>query len=238
MTTTAVPPIASGSHEGRLERTTARVTGLLYLAMVPTGVVGFLAIRPRLYDEASAEATLANLITHETLAQVGIGIELSIVLIQALAALWFFRLFRRVDSFAAGSIAAFGLVNAVAVMVSAALLGVALDAAVDPSSVGDAADVAQLSYSLGGHLWTVGGLFFGLWLVPMGWCALRAGFPRLLGWVLIIGGAGYVASTFVSHFTPSMIADVLVVPATVGELWMIGYLLWAPRRIFSDARAD
>lgn len=233
MTTTAVPPRTDESHVGRPERTTARVAGLFYLAMVPTGALSFLVIRPRLYDEASAEATLANLVSHETLARSGIGLELGLVLAQALAAVWLFRLFRRVDSFAAGTLAAFGLVNAAAIMVSAALLGVALDAALSPSSVGEAASVAQASYSLGGHLWTVGGLFFGLWLIPMGWCALRAGLPRALGWVLVAGGVGYVASTVLAYLAPGPVADLLVAPATVGELWMIGYLLWAPRRAFA-----
>lgn len=238
MTTIAVPPVTGELDGGMLERRTARLAGLLYLAMVPAGALGFLMIRPRLYDAGSADATLATLAAQETLARVGIGIELCLVVVQALAAVWFFRLFRRVDSFAAGSIAAFGLVNAVAVMVSAALLGVALDAAIDPSSVGDPAGVAQASYSLGGHLWTVGGLFFGLWLVPMGWCALRAGMPRVLGWVLIAGGVGYVASTFAAYLAPAAVADVLVLPATVGELWMIGYLLWAPRRVFGRRGAQ
>ena len=52
---------------------------------------------------------------------------------QALTALWFFRLFPSVDSFAAGAIAVFGMVNAVAILGSAALLATALDAAGDAS---------------------------------------------------------------------------------------------------------
>lgn len=55
---------------------------------------------------------------------------------------------------------------------------------------------------LGGSLWDVGAVFFGLWLIPMGFLTLRSGVPRPLGWI----------------------------PATVGEFWMIGWLLWHASR--------
>ncbi|MQA61230.1 MAG: DUF4386 family protein [Actinophytocola sp.] len=78
------------------------------------------------------------------------------------------------------------------------------------------------------NLWGVGNVFFGLWLIPMGLAALRSGWtPRPLGWVLIAGGVGYVLSAFVRYLVPSAdpITQVLIVPATIGEFWMIGWLL-------------
>lgn len=146
---------------------TARTTGLLYLAMAVAAVPGFLVIRPLLFDPESPLGTLTHLVENEQLARVGIGLELTLVVLQALTALWFFRLFRHVDAFAAGSVAVFGLVNAVAVLGSAAGLATALEAAL----AGDAAG-SQLMYVLSGNLWGVGALFFGLWLVPMGLLAL------------------------------------------------------------------
>jgi hypothetical protein len=204
---------------------TARTTGLLYLGLAVAGGLGFLLIRPRLLGDDPA-ATLANLAEHERLARVGVAFELLIVLTQALVAWWFYRLFRTVDSFAAGGIAAFGLVNAVVVLVSAALLATALEVALDP--VGDAAATVQLLYLASGNLWGVGALFFGLWLIPMGRCVLRSGWmPRALGWILVGGGVGYVLSAFVSYLVPGAptLTGALVVPATVGEFWMVGYLL-------------
>jgi hypothetical protein len=151
---------------------------------------------------------------------------LEIVVTQALTAVWFYRLFRSVDTFAAGTLAAFGLVNAVAILGSAACLATALEVALDP--VGDAADNAQLMYLLSGNLWGVGALFFGLWLIPMGWLVLQSGWmPRPLGWILVAGGTGYMASTFVDYLAPDVpvVGGALTVPASVGEFWMIGYLL-------------
>jgi hypothetical protein len=146
------------------------------------------------------------------------------VLTQALAAVWFYRLFRPVDPVAAGGIAAFGLVNAVAILASAAFLTTAVDLA---TTGGDAAAVQTLVL-VSGNFWNVGALFFGLWLIPMGTCVLRSGrMPRPLGWVLVVGGAGYIVSGFVSALAPGAgaVTAALTVPASIGEFWMIGYLL-------------
>ncbi|MEV0717150.1 DUF4386 domain-containing protein [Asanoa sp. NPDC050611] len=199
---------------------TARLTGLFYLCLAVAGGLGFLFVRSRLYVADDPAATAANLLDHAALARTGVALELLTVLTQALAAAWFYRLFHGVNRYAAGGIAAFGLVNAVAVMVSAALLATALDTT-------DAATV-QLLYGISGHLWSVGGLFFGLWLIPMGWCVLSSGWmPRTLGWILIAGGVGYVLAAFLRYAVPGAetAADALAYPATVGELWMVGYLL-------------
>jgi len=205
---------------------TARMTGLLYLGVAITGVLGFLLVRTQLFAADDPGATLANLVEHESLARAGVALELLIVVTQALAAVWFYRLFRTADRLAAGGIAAFGLANAIVILISAALLATAAELALDP--VGDAAANVQLLYLVSGNLWDVGALFFGLWLIPMGQCVLRSGWmPRALGWILVGGGIGYVLSAFVRYLAPdaSLLADVLVLPATVGEFWMVGYLL-------------
>ena len=50
--------------------------------------------------------------------------------------------------------------------------------------------------------------------------------PSLLGWVLMAGGVGYVANALLGYAVPDPgpVVAALVVPATVGELWMVGYL--------------
>ena len=220
---------------------TARTTGLLYLGLALTGALGNLVVRGQLFDADHPWATLANLMQHEGLARVGIALELGTVLTQALTALWFYRLFRRVDSFTAGCLAAFGLVNAVAILASAAFLATALDISNDASLTvtGGAAPAGQLAYVVSGHLWGVGGLFFGLRLIPMGLLVLRSSWmPRALGWVLVVGGVGYVLSAFVAYlFSGSEVAvQLLAVPATIGELWILGYLILFGVREHAPAR--
>jgi len=217
---------SSATGSGQSIRRTARATGALYLALGVAGIVGFLLIRPQLYAPGDPTATLNNLVDNQGVARVGVLLEMGIVVAQALTALWFYRLFRSVDAFAAGALAAFGMVNAVAILGSAAFLATATQIAANP--LDDAAAHVQLAYIVSENLWGVGALFFGLWLIPMGACVLRSkAMPRPLGWILIVGGAGYLVNAFVTYLAPDLdaIAGVLVVPATIGEFWMIAYLL-------------
>jgi hypothetical protein len=204
----------------------ARTTGLAYLGLAISGLLGYFLIREQLYVPDDTTRTAANLVAHEGLARLGVVLDLAMVLTQAITAVLFWRLFRPVHPVAAGSIAAFGLVNAVLILVATACTAAALEVALraDAASTGDALLLYELSTAILG----LAGMFFGLWLIPMGWLADRSGYmPRPLGWILIGGGVGYVLSVFVA----SLVADAggivyaLTIPATIGELWMVGYLL-------------
>jgi Domain of unknown function (DUF4386) len=204
----------------------AQLTGLAYLVLAVAGIVGFLLIRRQLYVPDDAMRTAANLVAHEGLARLGIATDLVGVLSQALAAFGFFLVFRRVNSAGAASITAFGLVNSVVLLVATAFSATALQVALrgGPTSASD----ALMLYDLNAATWSAGGLFFGLWLIPMGWLTLHSGsMPRALGWILVVGGVGYVLRTFVGFLAPSAsgLVGVLPLPATVGEVWMVGYLL-------------
>lgn len=221
-----------GLSSGRVAlKKTARVTGLLYLALGVAGMLGFLVIRPQIFADGDAAATLANLTGNEGLARLGIVAEMGVVAAQALAAVWFYKLFRSINHVAAWALAIFGILNAAAIMASAAFLGTALAVAGDPGLAvgGDPAGTVQLMYELSTNSWGVGALFFGLWLIPMGYVAATSGrMPVWLGRILIVGGVGYVLSAFAKYGIAgidSWLVDSLAVPATIGEFWMIGYLL-------------
>lgn len=224
-------PLLLGGFALTDRKRTARWTGVFYLGLAVMAVIGFLVVRTELFVADDSAATLANLMEQESLARLGIAADLSIVLFQALAAIWFFKLFRRENSFAAGSIAAFGLVNAAAIVVATAFSAIALlvagDVALAPGA--DQAATVQLLYELNGAVWSIGGLFFGLWLIPMGYVVYRYKvMPVALGWLLMIGGVTYVINTYLDQLVadPSAtVSAVLVGVATLGELWIIGYLL-------------
>lgn len=208
---------------------TARITGLWYLGLAICGLCGFLLIRSQLYAPGEPQQTLTQLGAQAWLARAGIAFELGIVITQALTAVWFFRLFRSVDAVAAGALAAFGLINATAILMSAVMIGAAFEVATDTGLVAgvDPAGAVQLLYLVSGQLWTIGAVFFGLWLIPMGTLVLRSGWmPRPLGWTLVVGGVGYVVSAF-AGLAPglSTVAMAATLPASIGEFWMIGYLL-------------
>ena len=207
------------------DSTIARVTGAAYLALAVTGALGFLVIRSALLVAGDSAATLANLTEQSPLAHVGVALEVLIVITQAFAAWGFYALFHRDRPVAAFGVAAFGVANAVVILVSAVAMSTAL-ALIEPS--GDAAAAVGLLYGLSSACWTVGGVFFGLWLIPMGWFILATRrMPRALGWLLVAGGAAYVLGTVVAVAAPQLaaVSDLLSLFATVGELWIVGYLL-------------
>jgi len=210
---------------------TARATGAWYLGLAITGMLGFLFLRPQLIEENDSAATLANLIDQPGLAHLLVMLEMGTVITQALAAVYFYKLFRPINPTAAYATATFGMINSVAIMASGAFMAtansIAADASLAPS--GDASGTVGFMYELSANAWGMGALFFGLWLIPMGWVAVTsARLPRLLGWILVVGGVGYVVSGLIGYGiadAPGWLVEGLAFPATVGEFWMIGYLL-------------
>ncbi|MGF1647789.1 MAG: DUF4386 domain-containing protein [Kineosporiaceae bacterium] len=213
-------------------RTIGRTTGAWYLALAVIGMLGFLLVRPAIVADGDPAQTLANLTDREALARVGVLLEMGIVAAQALAAVWFYRLFRGAGAPWAGfAVAAFGLMNAAAIMASGAFMATAVAVAGNPALApgGDEAATVGLLFELSTNSWAMGTLFFGFWLIPMGWAALSTRrFPRVLGWILVVGGVGYAVSGFVAlglADPPAVLVEALTILATVGEFWMIAYLL-------------
>lgn len=209
---------------------TARITGAGYLGLAVFGMLGFLIVRPGLYRPDDAAATLDTITANPGLLQLGIALELLVVISQAVAAAGFFALFLADRPGAGFAVGSFGMANAVLILGSSGLLAAALAVSRDASLApgGDTAATVQLLFTLSTIAWKVGGVFFGLWLIPMGWFAVSTRrFPRPLGILLIVGGLGYLASALLGSATdlPAAALDLLTIPATAGELWMVGYLL-------------
>lgn len=210
--------------------TTARLTGLFYFGLAVTGVLAFLFAREKLYVPEDAVKTALNFATQEGLARFGIASELALVLFQALTAIWFFKLFRKTHLFAAVSIAVFGAINTILILITNAfwLSAVTLASGITTPSPEQATTIMTL-FEMHEAIWVVGKLFFGLWLIPMGYGVFSLKMSQVLGWILIAGGIGYIVSAFLSILTPDMspaIVENITVPATIGEFWIIGYLLF------------
>lgn len=210
----------------------ARQTGLLYLALAVSGMVGFLGFRSGLVVDQDAAATFARMAAAPQDARWLVVAELALATTQAWAAVWFFRFFRRVNALDAGvMVGAFGVANAIMLLGSAACLGSAARMVHLPSLAvgGDVAHAVYMLVQLSTDIWGVAAVFFGLWLIPMGHAVVvRRLMPKALGVVLMVGGVGYTAGAFVTYafaVPPQGVVDMLLFPATVGEFWMIGYLL-------------
>lgn len=222
------PPQLKRTDRGTQLLDTARITGLLYLALAVSGITGFVVFQPQVFVSGDPEATLAKLVDTESTARIRLLLEFAIVVSQALTALWFYKLFRSVDDWAALTLGVLGMVNSVVILVSAIAMASAIGVATSPArSADETIALIQLLQAVISNSWGVGGLFFGLWLFPMGYLVIRSGrMPIWLGRVILLGGVGYLVSTVVRYAGIDFgLGRALILPATVGEFWMIGYLL-------------
>lgn len=208
--------------------TTARLTGIWYLLLAISGVLGFLIFHPQIFISGDPQKTLTNLTELESTSRIRLMLELVIIASQALAAVWFYKLFVEIKAWAAFAVGSWGLMNSAAIMVSAISMGAAIEVAnFATPTFQEKVILIQLLSNIISNAWIVGGLFFGLWLIPMGYIVITSKrMPIWLGRTLIIGGVGYILSTFFNciGFTHSLL-PFLTIPATIGEFWMIGYLL-------------
>ena len=213
-------------HKGQIAA--ARLTGIWYLLLAISGVLGFLVFHPQIFVSDNPEKTLTNLLELESTSRIRLMLEVVIIASQALTAVWFYKLFREINAWAAFAIGSWGLMNSAAIMVSAISMGSAIAVANSAApTFQEKVILIQVLSNIISNAWTIGGLFFGLWLIPMGYIIVTSKcMPIWLGRTLTIGGTGYVLSLFIkcSGLTSSL-PDILTIPATLGEFWMIGYLL-------------
>lgn len=220
---------------------TARVAGIWYLMLAITGILGFLVFHSKVYVSNDPEQTLANLADPESFSRIRLVFELLIVLSQALAALWFYKLFRSISEWEAWAVGTWGTVNSVVIMVSAIAMAAAIQIADSPvQAQEDKIVLIDLLGQIIRHSWKVGGLFFGLWLIPMGHIVITSKrMPLWLGRTLVLGGYGYILSTLISYMgVQHPWLNALTLPATVGEFWMIGYLLSYGIRPLNQTKAE
>ena len=72
-------------------------------------------------------------------------------------------------------------------------------------------------------------VFFGLWLIPLGYLTNKSGmFPKWLGFVLLVGGVCYLIDLLSAFLLPDLaprIHPFIVIPPTIAEVSMLFYLL-------------
>jgi hypothetical protein len=206
---------------------TARMAGVSYLALAISGMVGFLMLHPQIYVSTDIPKTVDNLIEQETLARVRLVMELTIVASQALSAVYFFKLFKGINHFASWALAAWGMMNAGLIMISAIAMGGAIKVANAELIRSDKVILVRMFDQFIHNAWGAGSLFFGLWLIPMGYMVVSSQrMPVWLGRILMLGGAGYILNTYLKYIgVEGAWVDSLPIAASIGEFWMIGYLL-------------
>ncbi|GAA3096006.1 DUF4386 domain-containing protein [Streptosporangium carneum] len=212
----------------------ARIAGVLYLIVALCGFFAHFYARAAVRVPGDAAATTENIVAHATLFRLGFVADLLTATSSILVAMTLYRLFKHVNKDVAAALVVFMAIGTGMILVNlifhfAALL-VATDAsyAAAPGTGGSDALVLLL-VDMHWYGYAIGGIMFGLWLLPMGYLVYTSGmFPRALGVVLMIACFGYLLDTLTRFLLPDLgetLSAILTTPAAVAELWMVGYLL-------------
>lgn len=217
----------------------ARRAGVLYLLLAVCAPWGLLVVPGKLFVSGDATATADRIRASEWMLRLGIASELVHQVIAIFLLLALYRLFKPVDEHQARLLVVLGsLVSIPIVFVNvlneiAALIlvsGARFLAVFTPPQL-DA--LAYLFVRLHGQGITVATIFWGLWLFPFGILVIRSRFiPRLLGYLLWVAGAAYLADAFVTLVLPryiplvSPVAGMLVIAEVPIIFWL---LIWGAR---------
>ena len=216
-----------------LVRNPGRRAGLLYLLGSIPGFFALIYVPTRLIVHNDAVATARNLAAHETLFRLGIAADLAGQAFFVFVALALYHLFAGVNRRHALSMLTLILV-AIPIAFLNELNGIAAILLVRGQYFLAVLDepqrnaLAMLFLRLHGQGFAIAGVFWGLWLFPMGMLVYRSGFlPRLLGVFLMIGCFAYLANSFTDLVLPQYAAavsrwmDPLQLVEVIFMLWLI-----------------
>lgn len=210
-------------------RLLARIWGGIGLFGIAAGFFDIGYVHSHVVVSGDAGATARNLIAHAALYRFGIALHLLMVLLNALAEVIGFYLFRRVNPLLATMALACGLVGAA--VESLDLLGSILPlqlgggTALAGFSATQLHDLSYLSLRLQEAGLLISFLFWGLEEVLTGYLIFRCGFlPRTLGALLALSGFLYLSDPLLSFAAPSLAG--VIFPGALG-LCLPGELLSA-----------
>lgn len=210
----------------------AKVAGVLYLAVAVLGGFSQLYVRSTVVVPGDAVATTENISSSATLFRLGLVTDLVSITAFLLVALALYVLLNPISKQIASTMV---IINAISVAIMSANMinhAAALMVATGTdysTAAGTAASSAQVMLFLDLHSqgYLVAEIFFGLWLLPLGYLVFESGyFPKALGLLLMIGSASYLVDVAATLLFPGAGPDLSLVLATPAAISEVVFLLW------------
>jgi len=220
-----------------VNKKTARVAGILYLTIIMSGIFAQFFVRQSLLAPGDASTTASTIAASEGLFRLSIAGDLIMIISDVALALLFYVLLKPVNN-ALSLLAAFFRLTQAAIL-GANLLNLffvlQLISGADYLTVIGAEQLqAQVLFFLEAHGigYSIALIFFGMNCLVFGYLVFKSGyFPRVLGILLLIAGAGYLTDGFAKVLLPDyaayeeLLGLVVFLPAIIGELAMCVWLL-------------
>lgn len=212
---------------------TARIAGVLYLMVIIFGIFAEVGVRSSLIVSGDAATTARNIMGNETLFRIGFMSDLIMMACYLLLAFTLYVLLKPANNnlsllFVLFTLASVAIMSINMLNQFAALL---ILSGVDYLTVFSADQLqalAMLFLDLRKYGYFIAQIFFGLWLLPLGYIGMKSGyFPRILGILLILASFGHLIQYFQVFLFPDY--EAITYPglaiATIGEFSLCFWLL-------------
>ncbi len=223
-------------------RKAARTAGWLYLSMAVFSAFSMLFVTPKVLVPGDAAATAANILAFERLFRLGFASNLAGQVIFLFLAYALYKLFRSVSRDQARLMVMLVVASVPVTFVSmlgqlapvALLKGSSVLAPFDPAQ---RQALAMTFFDLHEQGILLAGVFWGLWLLPLGILAFKSGFiPRVFAILLWAGCFGYLLDSLAVFVFPehrALVAPVVTASELASE---IPFILWLLIRGVRDPR--
>jgi Domain of unknown function (DUF4386) len=228
MHATLTQPLAESSP-----RFKARMAGFFWLMTIITGMFGFVA-GGRFVAAGDAATTATNIITHEALYRLAFISNLLATACYLAVTLFVYQLLKPVNRTVAAFVVLFSLVGCAVGLVSSLFFLAPLDF-LNGASYLSSFSLAQLQalalsiVTLSLRLNDIGMVFFGFHIISIGYLIRKSTFlPRILGALLFVAGACYLASSFANFLALPFRASLtpfVALGGLIGEGSLTGWLL-------------
>lgn len=217
-----------------INKKTARIAGALYLLNGITSGFAFGYVLNKIYIPGNAAKTVANIIANPELVRFGAVADLFQATEWVFLAMILYILLKHIHD------------NAAKVMVVLVAIGAAIvclndvfqfesvrvaTGAINLTSLGVSGSntIVLLLLEIHHYGFLIAQIFFGLWLVPLGYLSYKSGmFPKWLGLLLITGGICYLVGLLAVFLIPDSgekINVIITIPSAIAEISMAIYLL-------------
>lgn len=216
-------------------RTMARLAGLLYLLIFVTAGFSEGFVRATLIVPGDATATAANIVASEGLFRLGFVSDLVAFSADAVVAVLLYVLLRPVSKTLALVAASLRLIAHPAIasinmlnqyMALELLSGAEYLTVFDPEQLHALVLLFLTAHSYG---YLIGGIFFGLHLLVLGYLLYRSElFPAILGGLVVLAAFGYLTESFTFFLVPAyepVASTIVLVTAVIGEMALALYLI-------------
>jgi hypothetical protein len=184
------------------------VAGILYLALVPLSFLGMI-VSSGIVLPGNAALTVIHILASEFQFRLSIVVNLLVQVVNIFVVLALYQLLEPVNRRMAVSMVIFILLGVPIAMLNElnqfAVLALLHNANSLPGfTVTQLQALVPLLLNLHQQGINIAQIFWGLWLLPMGYLVFKSGFlPKILGILLVIGGVGYLAQSLAAFLLPS-----------------------------------